>query len=336
LWGTFWTGIGGICAFFFARAMLHTFGHGFFMSGVEPTMSIAAATIAGAAAWVGLATRTNLPVSTTHAIVGSLAGVGAFAFGGASIQWAIFLGKIVLPLLLSPLIAALVTAAVARGVRWLFGPATEADCLCADVEAVPVVTLTPNRAAAALALLSELPVIRLFTGRAGDCARTAPAFGFCLDHLHWLTSGATSFARGMNDGPKMAALVLAASVLLPGLSGLEFPTFLFVTAGMVLGSYVAGRRITAVLAERVTRMDHRSGFLTNLVTSALVASGAVWGLPMSTTHVSCSAIVGNGVQEDINQVNWRVVRVMLLAWLVTLPAAALFGIILYIGITRIT
>jgi PiT family inorganic phosphate transporter len=104
--------------------------------------------------------------------------------------------------------------------------------------------------------------------------------------------------------------------------------FAVVALGMVAGSLIAGRRVTAVLAEKVTRMDHREGFVANLITAALIGSGAALGLPMSTTHVSSGAIIGAGISKETG-VNRGTVRDMVLAWMITLPAAALLGALAY-------
>jgi PiT family inorganic phosphate transporter len=104
--------------------------------------------------------------------------------------------------------------------------------------------------------------------------------------------------------------------------------FALVALGIVAGSLIAGRRVTAVLAENVTRMDHREGFVANLVTAALVGPGAALGLPMSTTHVSSGAIIGAGISKEAG-VNLGTVRDMVLAWIITLPAAALLGVLAY-------
>src|SRR5690348_11094018 len=77
LWGAFWTTCGGIAAFGLSRALVTTFGKGLLSAGVTPTLSAALATLIAAGVWVGMATRWRLPVSTTHAIVGSIAGVAA-------------------------------------------------------------------------------------------------------------------------------------------------------------------------------------------------------------------------------------------------------------------
>ena len=90
----------------------------------------------------------------------------------------------------------------------------------------------------------------------------------------------------MNDAPKIVALALSAVILWSGSAAIHTPRlFVLVMAGMVAGSLVAGRRVTELLAEEVTPMDHREGLAANLVTATHVTTGAVYGLPMSTTHV---------------------------------------------------
>lgn len=316
LWGALWTGIGGIAATFLAHAMLQTFGKGLLGHGIHATLGAAAASIVGAALWVAIATRKGLPVSTTHGIVGSVAGVAVVAYGLHGINWSALGGKIILPLLLSPLISLGLTAALIRLSRRLVPDAT-VDCMCVQVE--PQELQLSGNGAAALSVIAA-PRIHL-----ESCASSARSYaGITINHLHWLTSGATSFARALNDAPKMAALVLGA-LLLSGRS--EPPIFYFavITAGMVTGSWFAGRKVTEVLAGKVTRMDHREGFVANLVTAALVGPGAALGLPMSTTHVAAGGIMGiaAGGPEKINR---RTVRDLISAWVVTLPAAALLGL----------
>jgi PiT family inorganic phosphate transporter len=107
-----------------------------------------------------------------------------------------------------------------------------------------------------------------------------------------------------------------------------FLAYVIVAGGMLAGSLQAGSRVTTVLAEKITPMNHREGFVANLVTSLLVGPGAFLGLPMSTTHVSAGAIIGLDIQKG-GAVDWKRVREMVLAWVVTLPAGALFGVLAY-------
>ncbi|HWP65133.1 MAG TPA: inorganic phosphate transporter [Candidatus Limnocylindria bacterium] len=324
-WGTAWTAVGGLLGAVLAGAMLSTFGTGLLSPGTTPTYAGALAALIGAGGWVLVATWKGLPVSTTHAIIGSLVGVATLAYGTEAVRWSSLGGKVVLPLLASPIISLVITTVLLRVTgRRNFAEAST-DCLCAQVEP-PMVAVGASTQSAAL--LSQPPHLRIITGSTEACAKSQPtALRLTLDHLHWLTSGATSLARGMNDGPKMVALVAAASVLLGG-AGVSTPTmFGLVTVAMVVGSFVAGRRVTHLLAEKVTAIDHREGFAANLVTAGLVIAGAVYGLPMSTTHVSSGGIFNAGALRG--SLNRKTLRDILLAWAVTLPAAAAIGMVAY-------
>ncbi|MBI2570351.1 MAG: inorganic phosphate transporter [Candidatus Schekmanbacteria bacterium] len=324
LWGAVWTGVGGWLGAIFAKGMLTTFGAGLRGPGVAPTLAGSLAALVGATGWVLVATRTGLPVSTTHAIVGSLGGVAVLAYGAGGMQWSTFGGKILLPLLMSPLLALAFTGLALRaGGPRTSGSNAAADCLCAEVAGVAVAEAGAPGVAAAV-LLPGAPELRVARGSVGSCATEHPqALRLTLGHAHWATSGATSLARGMNDAPKIVALALAASALGAGVTASTALLFALVTAGMVAGSVLAGRRVTRVLAERVTPMDNREGFAANLVTAALVITGAVHGLPMSTTHVAAGGIFGAGAARGT--LDTRTLRDIVLAWVVTLPAAGLLG-----------
>jgi PiT family inorganic phosphate transporter len=104
---------------------------------------------------------------------------------------------------------------------------------------------------------------------------------------------------------------------------------------MGFGSYIGGLRVTEVLAEKVTKMNHTEGLSANLTTASLVLVSGSLGLPVSTTHVSSSAIIGIGLLKGWNNVRWTTVRDMVLAWVVTLPTSAFLACITYLIITRV-
>jgi inorganic phosphate transporter, PiT family len=333
LWGTVCTALGALSGGVLANAMVQTFGKGLLANGTVPTFAAALATILGASVWVAIATRTGMPVSTTHAIVGSVVGVAALAYGLHGVKWSSLLGKIALPLLLSPVLALAFTLTaiwVIRSVQRRFS--SEADCVCATLELCPVPAAIAMDGTASTEL--SLPSLGLKVAVEEECVADRRAFlGISAHRLHWFTSGATSFARGMNDAPKMVAIVLAAAIL-HGNYQIRPAAFALVTLGMVAGSWMAGRRVTRVLAEKITPMDHWEGFLANAVTATLVMPAAAFGLPMSTTHVASGSIMGIGLQNR-TAINWRTVREMLLAWVVTLPVAGLLGILIYLSLRAV-
>jgi inorganic phosphate transporter, PiT family len=314
-WGTLSTGTGAVAGAFLARAMVQTFGTGLLARGVHPTMAAAVAAIAGAASWVALSTRKGLPVSTTHAILGAVSGVAIAAYGVAGVNWAGLGGKILLPLLLSPVASLALTLAVLK--TWgLIAPGVATDCVCIETEEPVLVSHS-----GAAAVLAPLPGMSVRT-----CDSTARvSAGITVNHLHWFTSGATSFARGLNDAPKIAALILAATALTGTGLNLTLHYFVAISLGMMAGSWMAGRRVTEVLARKITPMDHREGFVANLITAALVGPAAALGLPMSTTHVASGAIFGVAMRQG-GGANRKVIWELLLAWVVTLPVAASLGV----------
>jgi PiT family inorganic phosphate transporter len=324
MWGALWTAAGAAVAAVATGAMLATFGSGLFGTRVSPTLAAGLPAIAGAAGWVLFATRTGLPVSTTHAMVGAVVGSAVAAYGLGGIAWSSLVSRVALPLALTPLVALALGRLTSR-VMCASNPsaAGHVDCLClaADVQLLPA----PAKVSSSVHHLVMAPMFSVATGSTETCATTSPrALHITADHLHWLSSGAVSFARGLNDAPKIVALALAAAALTPQATDLPIAAlFAIVTVAMVAGSVAGGRRVTRLLAEDVTPMNHREGLAANGVTTLLVTTGAVFGLPMSTTHVSSGSIVGVGTVRD--SVAWGTVRSMALAWVVTLPAAALLG-----------
>jgi PiT family inorganic phosphate transporter len=131
----------------------------------------------------------------------------------------------------------------------------------------------------------------------------------------------------------MVALILAAAVLTGHGASMPVAYFALVAGGMMAGSWIAGRRVTEVLAHKVTRMDHREGLVANFITAGLVAPAAALGLPMSTTHVASGAIIGVATRQSAG-VNRKVIWDMLLAWIVTLPFAAVLGMLTFLVVKR--
>lgn len=322
VWGSVWTFAGGAFAAVAAQGLVAAFsGKGLLTTAPDGSAFILSVAL-GALAWIWIATRTGMPVSTTHAITGGLVGAGAVAVGFSGINWSFLLAKFALPLAASPLMSLLLVFAIFPLVRvglsrW------QAYCVC--VQQPAAASLASANAAAMTLVPAAGGVVVDDTGSCACSPVTIAGVTFA-DGLHWLSAGATAFARGLNDAPKVLGLgVVAASTL-------EFPltaSFLLVAVAMAIGSVLRGFRVTETLAQRVTPMSPLEGLAANLVTSLLVIFASRLALPVSTTHVSSAAIVGLGLKRDAREVRWKTVCEMLLAWIVTLPTAAAIAAIAY-------
>ncbi len=145
--------------------------------------------------------------------------------------------------------------------------------------------------------------------------------------VHFLSSGTLSFARGMNDTPKIVGALLV-------ISGFNIAVAtLIVGAAMGIGGLLNARRVAFTMSKRITTMNNTQGLTANVVTSALVIWATLQGLPVSTTHVSCGSLFGIGLITKRSDV--RTIEQILLAWIITLPAAAVFSAAAYTMLSRI-
>ncbi len=333
-WGTLWTMMGAAAAAFVAAAMVKTFSTGFVQPGVVIPPALALAVLGGAMVWVLFASRTGLPVSTTHALTGALVGAGLLAFGSEGLIWPTVAQKLALPLLLSPILSLAVSFLIHPLIR-LVARRWEGLCVCIMPQYRALVTIDAQGGTHTLfqaaGVGTPVAAVPSQCDRAGLSGATIG-----LDSIHWLSSGIASLARGTNDAPKIAAMLLLGSAVVtwPNQT-MRILAFAAVAIAMGLGSYFGGRRVTEVLAEKVTRMDHTEGLSANLTTSTLVLISGWLGLPVSTTHVSSSAIVGIGLLKGRETIQWITVRDMVLAWAVTIPAAALLACLAYVTLSRL-
>jgi PiT family inorganic phosphate transporter len=143
-----------------------------------------------------------------------------------------------------------------------------------------------------------------------------------LDAMHYLSTGAASFARGLNDTPKMAALLMASPVL-----GTSWG-YLAIALMIVVGGLLDADRVAETLGRKVTSMNPGQGFAASLVTAALVTTASLHSLPVSTTHVSVGSLLGIGAATG--QAKWRKVGEILLAWITTVPCAAILAALAFL------
>ena len=326
-WATLTTALGSVAAMLFARTLLEAFrGKGLVPAEVVADPAFAAAVATAAGLTVLLATRLGFPVSTTHALIGALIGAGLLA-SPLGIDSAKLVRSFVVPLVLSPFLAVGGAMLIYPSLRWLrrrLGIEAE-TCLCVGEELVSVL---PGRLSLNQALEMTAVELTVTTGDRTSCHTRyrGRLFGFearpILDRLHFLSAGAVSFARGLNDTPKIAALLLVGGALSAG------PALLLVGLMIAVGGLISARRVAETMSHRVTQMNVGQGFSSNLVSSLLVIGASRLGLPVSTTHVSCGSLFGIGAVN--RQANWRVIGTILGSWLLTLPIAAVLAALIFL------
>lgn len=325
-WATITTLAGSLTAVFLAGTLLKSFSsRGLVPNELVESLPYVASVAMGAGGTVLLATWLGLPISTTHGLVGALVGAGWAA--GAEVNFANLGTAFLLPLLLSPVIAIVATSLcylALHGLRRSLGVSAE-TCFCVGRETVEVVPLL----GASLALV-KVDELTISMGTQVTCRTRYQGrllgidVSTVVDALHMLSAGIVSFARGLNDTPKIAALLLLA----PFLSGLGATAVVGIV--MAVGGVLGARRVAEVMSKKITLMNHGQGFTANLLTGVLVIGASLAGWPVSTTHVSCGALFGIGAVTG--QAQLRTILGILLAWVTTLPMGALVGGLSYLAL----
>lgn len=303
---------GCFAALFLAETLVQNFsGKGLVADAIVNTPLFILGVSCGAAITIFLATRLGYPVSTTHALIGGLVGAGL-----AQAESGVHLGRLMqtflLPLLVSPLLAAILGALVYSAFRLR---STEKDCVCVIQPEISAATTTGSAA------LQSVLAPGLVLGRDKDCDSLPVISRFSitnwLDKLHILSAMAICFARGVNDTPKIAALLIASRLV-----GAQ-TSILLLSVAMALGGIGFAKKVAERMSHRVTRMDHSQGLAANFITAILVLFASKLGVPVSTTHVSVGSIAGVGMRAQT--LNWTTLRQIMLSWLATLPLAALLS-----------
>ncbi len=326
-WATATTLAGSLTAVFFAVKLIKTFsGKGLVPDALIANPVFMASVILGAGLTVFFAAKMGIPISTTHGLLGALFGSGLVAAGGA-LGFGTLGKNFVLPLLASPFIAMALTAIAYLVLRFgrKHSGIKKSTCVCVGEKWVPVGSLAAHAYGAVAA--DQLRLLDVVVDDKSACE--AKAMEFCsgkflgiqaqqvLDCLHFVSAGAVSFARGLNDTPKIVALLVTAGAL-----GLRWNVAL-VAAAMALGGILGAKKVAKTVSHRVTKINHGQGFTANLITAFLVIVASRWGMPVSTTHVSCGSLFGIGAVNG--KANWKTIQGILYAWVLTLPVAAAFS-----------
>jgi len=325
-WATTTTIAGSIAAIFLASSLVKNFsGKGLVPDTLIHSPEFAISIALGAAITVFIATKIGMPISTTHSLVGGLFGSGVVAVGTA-FNFVKLSNTFLIPLIVSPLMAAvisLIAYMLFKKLKVVIG-VTKETCVCVGDE-LNLVTKTIN-ANEFLNMESESQkTIRIINEKECIEAYKGNIIGIhsqkMLDFAHYLSAGIVSFARGLNDTPKIVGLLIVINTL-----DIKWG-MIAVAVTMAIGGLLNAKKVGEMMSKKITPMNSGQGFTANLITGLLVTTASIHGLPVSTTHVSVGSIFGIGTVTK--KADLKVVKNILLSWLLTLPFAATCSAFIY-------
>jgi PiT family inorganic phosphate transporter len=320
------------------------------------------AAVLGAALWVNVATYFKLPVSTTHSIIGGVVGFGLVSLGFSGIKW-IVLTSIVLSWIISPVLGGIMAFIIFTIIKKFILSSSEP--IAQTRKAGPFFTGIVAFILSLSVLYKGLKKLHLDLNfreafLISLCVGVGGFFiGFFLlrmyrekdydpyyqvekmaNPLQVLSAGFQAFSQGANDvanaiGPVAAIVVIAETQRVDMEVSVPFWLLLLGGAGLAAGIAGWGRRVMETVGEKITSITPTRGFSAGFGTAATVLLCSRLGLPVSTTHVAVGSIIGVGLARGISALNLDVLKKIFLAWIISLPAAGIFSVSIYLILTSL-
>ena len=324
-----------------------------------------AAALLSAAIWLHLATWLGMPVSTTHSIVGSIAGFGIVAAGIGSVHWG-KMGQIVASWFISPFAGGLMAFIIFKIIsKMILGQEQPAK---AAIKITPyivfflalVVTLATIYKGFkhvlkgidwltdthTLIIALAISVVSTIISRIHVKKKLADKVSLPLAQqlvkveevyvpLVIISSCAVAFAHGANDvANSVGPLAAVANILKTGTVEMKVPVPLWILVlggfGIVLGLATYGYRVMATVGTKITEITPTRGVAADIAATATVLICTRMKLPVSTTHTLVGAIMGIGLARGLAGIDSRIAKKIFKSWLITVPAAAIVCIILFL------
>jgi inorganic phosphate transporter, PiT family len=247
--------------------------------------TIVAAALVGAIVWNLVTWRFGIPSSSSHALIGGLLGAVIASIGASAIKVDGVMGKVILPLVASPI------AGVVGGFL--------------------------------------LMVVLLNVFRRANPRRINERFR----RLQVVSAAFMAFSHGSNDAQKtmgIMTLALIAAGVLPPDSTIPLWVIVLAATAMSLGTAAGGWRIIKTMGQKVVKLDPIHGFAAETTAATIILTASHFGMPVSTTHVISSAIIGVGSSDRLSAVRWGVAGNIVIAWILTLPASAAVAAAAYV------
>ena len=238
--------------------------------------------------WTSICTSAGIPISVTHSLIGALLGAGLAAGGTGIIQWEILTDKVFLAIALGPFVGFIAGALLFSLISWLL-----------------------------FLVFKNVPP----TETEGVFRR-----------LQLISASFMAFSHGMNDtqnamGVITAALITGGFIATHSAEQFPVPWWVKILCGsmMALGTLLYGSKVIRTVGWRLTRLEPKHGFAAETGAGIAVAAVSLAGMPVSTTHVISSAVVGGTFFQSLRRIRWSEVGRMITAWIITIPLAALIG-----------
>jgi inorganic phosphate transporter, PiT family len=309
------------------------------------------AVLLAAGIWMNLATWLGLPVSSSHATVGGLTGVGVVALGTDAVNWA-DLTQISLTWIATPIVSALIATLLYRTVRqiiaqnqlleWIPWLSALLISIFGLIVFPPIVAhLHLDLPDQTLALgFGSLTTIGLTIGLLRQFSTIPPAETL-FAQLQVISACFVAFAHGSNDvGNAIAPLATIVHIQSTGtvpLGNVTIPLWILGLGGLgiVGGLAVWGKQVIATIGAGIIPLQPSGGFCAELATAITILLASRWGLPVSTSHALVGGVVGIGLAQGVDQIQFGLLRSILLTWIATIPLAAGLAALVFVGLRHL-
>ncbi|MBD1842471.1 inorganic phosphate transporter [Cyanobacteria bacterium FACHB-63] len=308
------------------------------------------AVLVAAGVWMNVATLFGFPVSSSHATVGAIAGIGSLAFGLDAVNWNTI--KIIsVTWIITPVVSSLIAAAFYSVIkRWILD---QPNAIVQLQEWIPWIStiligifgvIVFPAIAQPIQSLINLPIqnIALVLSAISIGALSISALQnlqtveSTIGRFQVVSACFVAFAHGSNDvGNAIAPFAAIVSVLESGsvpTADFQIPLWTLVLGGVgiVAGLAVLGKRVILTIGEGIISLKPSGGLCAELATATTILIASRFGLPVSTSHALVGGVVGVGLVQGLKSIQFQTIRSIVLTWLITIPVSAILSGILFL------
>jgi len=298
-----------------------------------------------------VATRAGIPISSSHALIGGLIGACVAAAGFAAVIYPAMdtVSQTIMYGIAGAVIGALVVGSIAKALDGDVRLSLLIGAICGAATAIPLLmilgVLTITGLFAIILFIFISPILGVVTAFLFDLLISHLFRYSRQDRMKRIFSPLQIVAclfqaagHGANDGQHAVGIITALLLSAGILSTFDIPLWVILTSAIAigLGTCFGGWKVVDKMAKKITKIRPYQGFCAATAGSATLSMVTTYGVPVSSTHVISGAIIGVGVTRGKNAVQWKVVREMMTAWVVTIPLAAICAFVGYLLFARVT